>query len=228
MSHLERLPPHLLELFDYRTLTCLGTTNRKWRHYFTLKHRYRRTAEILKYLRTLEADLRITIIFERLSYSDVWRLFTEIQNLHGFWNMRYVYVPYAGDPVHTSAHFYLSLPYDIHVVGNVHIVIDSLPILFGNCVFAASRYDIVQQVCQCINIIWHKSIYNENQPIVSWFASNVKMCKIDTYKMKMYVSHPYFLDHDYPSFPISPEVNTWYPTCAHPDYIYMIVHGLLS
>ena len=228
MSQLERLPSHIFELFDYRTRTCLSTVNHKWNRqccFINTMKRSSRTSEILTYLQTVDSITKTKIIFEKLSYKDVWRLFTEIQIQHGFGNMRYVYVPYTStnDTVNTSANIILHLPC-IQVMASVHLIIDSMPILFGNCLFATSRENILYQIWQAINLIWHNNIDYDNDPIVTWFANNIMMCKIDTYNMKMYVSKPYKL-YDYNS---SPEIDTWFTTYTQPNYIYTIVNGLLS
>ena len=225
MSKLDSIPLHVLELFDYRTLTCLSTVNTKWKNtMLMITQKRNRTTELMQYIYECDSTKRELIIYEKLRETDAWSIFYDMKARHGLMHMRYVYVPCAVFPIYTTACISLYNPNNMHVVADMSMSIDSLPNIFGSCLFSASLHRMMFQTWNALYILWRNILLYQGVPLITWTAKNMQICKIDTVSRKIYASELYGVD----SARNTDVINTYFENVAPPETIYNILHGLFS
>jgi len=218
-----------LHLFDYVTLIRLSTLNKRFNDNVKRELQNKnKIQEMYKYLKTTTRSQRCVTVINTLSTKDVWDMFKHIAIRKDLGVFRYVYVVMPIRLISIKKMSTASNIMDIFV-DSTSIIEVKLANLFGYSIFTHSLASVMFLIWLYINITSTFICTSTASSILpvdvsTWFAHNIRVCKIDTLRKKIFVSEDFSLTTEIRTAPI----NTFFRDRAHASVIRSITLSLFS
>jgi len=226
MLSLHNLPLHN---FDYATLAICATLDKRINMIVaTIQGHLNREQNIIYYLRTTSLKTRHEAIMGSLSYGSVWNMF-HLLRAERRQATRYAYVPSIGCiNVNTLNTSLINIPssYSIYTDSHAVVIVNNILAFLGIQGLEVSMMDIMYSLWVALTCISSdSSLHREvSASAHSWYAQDICLLKIDTYKHRVFQSEAFSLSTETYYVPIR-----WYFHSELPrSMIRTIVLGLIT